>query len=50
MEESNQTFIIAAYVVTWGVLLGYLWRLVRKGAFARAGYERTRVQSGDNHQ
>ncbi len=37
---SNQTFIIAAYGVTWLVLLGYLAHLVRKGARARASYER----------
>jgi CcmD family protein len=37
---SNQTFIIAAYAVTWLVLLGYMARLVRKGARARASYER----------
>lgn len=40
MDSSNLTFIIAAYAVTWIVLLGYLGRLVRKGARARADYER----------
>lgn len=40
MPESNLTFIIAAYTVTWVVLLGYLFRLVRKGARARAEYDR----------
>lgn len=40
MEASNQTFIIAAYVVSWVVMLGYLLHLVRRGARARAGYER----------
>ena len=37
---SNQTFIIAAYAVTWLVLLGYMAHLVRKGARVRASYER----------
>ena len=40
MAASNLTFIIAAYAVTWAVLLGYQWRLVRKGGRARAEYER----------
>jgi CcmD family protein len=40
MAASNLTFIIAAYAVTWAVLLGYLWRLVRKAGHARADYER----------
>jgi CcmD family protein len=40
LAASNLTFIIAAYAVTWVVLLGYLWRLVRKGGRARAEYER----------
>jgi CcmD family protein len=39
MEASNQTFIVAAYAITWIVILGYLLRLVRKGARARADYE-----------
>lgn len=37
---SNQTFIIAAYAVTWVVLLGYLLHLVRRDGRARAEYER----------
>ena len=45
MAASNLTFIIAAYTVTWVVLLGYLLRLVRKGARARADYERMAQQS-----
>jgi CcmD family protein len=40
MDSSNLSFIIAAYTVTWIVLLGYLGRLVRKGARDRAEYER----------
>jgi CcmD family protein len=35
----NQTFIVAAYAVTWLVLLGYMARLVRKGRSARRQYE-----------
>ena len=40
MDSSNLTFIIAAYAVTWLVMLGYLARLIRKGGRARAEYER----------
>jgi CcmD family protein len=51
MVASNQTFIIAAYAVTWAVLLGYQWRLVRKGGRARAEYERmAREQDGEGRQ
>lgn len=37
---SNNTFIIAAYGVTWAVLIGYLLHLARKAGRARAEYER----------
>lgn len=51
MDASNLTFIIAAYTVTWIVLLGYLLRLVRKGGRARADYERLAQQgSGEKSQ
>lgn len=51
MDASNLTFIIAAYTVTWIVLLGYLLRLVRKGGRARAEYERMAQQrSGKESQ
>lgn len=40
MIASNQTFIIAAYALTWLVMLAYLVRLVRKSARARAEYDR----------
>ena len=51
MAASNLTFIIAAYAVTWAVLLGYLWRLVRKGGRTRADYERMLQQhGGENRQ
>ena len=45
---SNLNFIIAAYAVTWLVILGYLGRLVRKGGRAGAEYERiARERSGE---
>jgi CcmD family protein len=51
MDASNTTFIIAAYTVTWIVLLGYLLRLVRKGGRASADYERMAQQrSGEKSQ
>jgi CcmD family protein len=51
MDSSNMTFIIAAYTVTWIVLLGYLLRLVRKGGRARADYERMAQQrNGERSQ
>lgn len=51
MVASNQTFIIAAYAVTWVVILGYLSRLVRKGGRARADYERmVHEHRGENRQ
>lgn len=37
---SNETFIIAAYALTWVVLLSYALRLWRVGARARAEHER----------
>ena len=47
IDSSNLAFIIAAYSVTWIVLLGYLGRLVRKGSRARADYEKmARERSG----
>jgi CcmD family protein len=46
MAASNLTFIIAAYAVTWAVLLGYLGRLFRKGSRARAEYERMMQEHG----
>jgi CcmD family protein len=39
MDESNLKFIVAAYSVSWLVILGYLARLVRKGSRARADYD-----------
>lgn len=38
--EWNQSFIIAAYAVTWVVLIGYMVRLARKGFRVRGDYDR----------
>lgn len=45
-SDMNTTFIIAAYSVTWLVLLGYLARLITKGSHARAAYNEM-VEKGD---
>ena len=46
MIASNQTFIVAAYALTWVVLLVYLARLIRMSARGRREYLRvTRAQS-----
>jgi len=51
MTEANPAFIIAAYAVTWAVILGYLWRLASKGGRARADYERiTNQNNGENQK
>ena len=39
MIASNQTFIIAAYAVTWLVFAGYVVRLARAERRARAALE-----------
>jgi CcmD family protein len=39
MIESNPAFIIAAYAVTWVVLLGYVLYLVRRNGRVSAEYE-----------
>lgn len=44
MIASNETFVTAAYALTWLVLLGYLWRLHAKDARARADDARVRVE------
>ncbi len=38
-SDMNTPFIIAAYSITWLVLLGYLARLITKGSRARAAYD-----------
>lgn len=40
MIESNQSFIIAAYAVTWVAMLGYLVYLAQRGGRARGAYGR----------
>lgn len=42
MIASNETFVIAAYALTWAVLLGYLWRLRARDARAQADDARVR--------
>ena len=39
-EQSNQAFIVAAYAITWGVILGYMLHLARRSARAAADQER----------
>ena len=36
---SNETFLFAAYVVTWVAILGYVWYLTQRVARARARYQ-----------
>ena len=43
---SNQTFIIAAYALTWVVLLGYALRLWRVAARTRAEHDRVAGPAG----
>ena len=45
-SDMNMTFIIAAYSVTWLVLLGYLARLITKSSRVRKAYD-AMVQKGD---
>lgn len=44
MIASNETFVTAAYVLTWAVLLAYLWRLHARDSRARADEARVRVE------
>lgn len=39
-ESSNLTFIIAAYAISWAVMLAYVTRLILKGSRARTDYDR----------
>ena len=43
MIASNTSFIVAAYVITWIVILGYLFRLVVKGGRAHLALARIRA-------
>jgi CcmD family protein len=45
-SDMNTTFIIAAYSITWLVLLGYLTRLIRKSSRARAAYDAMAQKGG----
>ena len=48
MDELNLRFIIAAYSVSWLVILGYLMRLRTKGSQARADYDQiSKETAGD---
>lgn len=47
MIASNETFVIAAYALTWVVLLGYVWRLVSKEGRARGDYARVSGRGED---
>ena len=44
--ESNLTFIIAAYAVTWGAMLGYLLYLARRATRARAEFDQAAQVTG----
>ena len=46
MIASNQTFIIAAYALTWVAMLGYLLHLTRCDARARAANARAASADG----
>ena len=49
MIASNTSFIVAAYVITWLVIIGYMSRLVVKGGRARSELARIRTgQAGEN--
>ena len=39
-ETSNQAFIIAAYAITWAVILGYLAHLARRAGRVKAEHDR----------
>jgi hypothetical protein len=39
MQDQNLTFVGAAYIITWGVLLGYLVKVHRALGKARAEYD-----------
>ena len=45
MIASNETFVTAAYALTWVVLLAYLWRLHAKDSRARSDEARVRAEA-----
>lgn len=45
VTEMNQTFIIAAYSLTWAVMLGYLAILLRRSAGSRKDFDRMAGQN-----
>ena len=47
---SNSTFIIAAYGVTWVVVLAYFARLMVRGARARAEFTRRGGADGEQRR
>lgn len=47
MIEANPAFIIAAYAVTWAVLLGYALHLVRKDRRVRAEHDGLHQNRGE---
>jgi CcmD family protein len=50
IDSSNLTFIIAAYSVSWLVILGYLGHLIRKSSRVRAEYDRAAGGQGGEAQ
>jgi hypothetical protein len=46
--ESNLTFIVAAYSLSWLVILGYLGHLLRKDSRVRAEYSRAAGEPGSS--
>jgi CcmD family protein len=46
MIEYNIAFVVAAYAITWTVLLGYLIRLLRKDKLAHAALSRADSRRG----
>lgn len=44
---SNETFVTAAYVITWIVLLGYVVYLARRVRSSRAAHARLMGTRGD---
>lgn len=46
MRTNNWSFVIAAYTITWIVIVSYLFRLQRSLAKRRAEYERESAGKG----